>query len=202
MEPLYTAKYHEDPEAMLAALMPLDWLKVREARMEYFMSDVLRSYSYGKDQHAKAYESKPFTPEVQAVLDKLNAPQPVPHCPMCFGSGRHEIGECSCVTACDYNVCFLNRYDDHWNQLGWHSDDSPTMDTEHPIAVVSFGAEREIWWREIGFKGTIPKEQRQLLKSGSLFVMPAHFQEHYQHRIPKNDRACSVRVSLTFRRYK
>ena len=36
-----------------------------------------------------------------------------------------------------YNVCFLNRYDDQRNHLGWHADDSPEMDHDHPIAVVS-----------------------------------------------------------------
>lgn len=100
-----------------------------------------------------------------------------------------------------FNVCFLNRYDDHRNQLGWHADDTPGMLHEHPIAVVSLGAAREIWWRPIGQTGVVPADQRQLLEDGSLFMMPAGFQRTHQHRIPKHDRPCGPRASLTFRRY-
>jgi alkylated DNA repair dioxygenase AlkB len=101
----------------------------------------------------------------------------------------------------EYNVCFLNRYDDAHKQLGWHSDDSPGMLHEHPIAVVSFGEPRDIWWRPKDFKGVIPEEWRQRLGNGSVFVMPPGFQLTHQHRIPKGDREMGCRVSLTFRRY-
>jgi alkylated DNA repair dioxygenase AlkB len=75
------------------------------------------------------------------------------------------------------------------------------MDSAHPIAVVSFGCEREIWWRKIGEKGVVPPENRQLLRHGSLFVMPAGFQDLYEHRIPKSPGTTHTRISLTFRRY-
>ena len=73
------------------------------------------------------------------------------------------------------------------------------MDLDHPIAVVSLGAEREIWWKDKHFKGTIPQENRQLLKNGSLFIMPAGFQNDHLHKIPRCDRPCGIRISLTFR---
>ncbi len=99
----------------------------------------------------------------------------------------------------EFNVCFLNRYDGARNHLGWHSDDSPGMNHEHPIAVISFGEAREIWWREIGHTGVIPEENRQVLESGSLFLMPVGFQLAYQHKIPKGSHPMGPRVSLTFR---
>ncbi len=159
-------------------LLNLNWEEVTEARKEYFMSEVPLSYTYGKGVGIRTYTSSPFTNTVFGIMNILN----------------YE-------TASAYNVCFLNRYDGQKQHLGWHSDDSPTMDKTHPIAVVSFGAEREIWWRPIGFTGVIPKENRQLLEHGSLFVMPSGFQELYQHRIPKSDRECRTRISLTFRKY-
>jgi hypothetical protein len=52
------------------------------------------------------------------------------------------------------------------------------------------------------FKGTIPNEWRQLLGDGSLFIMPAGMQDSHKHKIPKHDRDCGPRVSLTFRCWK
>jgi len=177
MEPTYIKDYaHPD---IIHPLIELNWLSVTEARKEYFMSDVPRSYYYGNGIGRRRYESNPYSILVQDLQSHMN----------------QEF-------ACEYNVCFLNRYDDQHNQLGWHADDSPEMNPEHPIAVISFGAEREIWVRPNGHKGQIPHEWRQRLGNGSLFVMPAGFQATHQHRIPKSDRACGIRISLTFRNYK
>lgn len=168
------------PDAVLYRLMrDLRWLEVTPARKEYFMSDLPRSYSYKAYgvEGKREYHSSPYTDPVEAIRRALNDP-------------GHA-----------YNVCFLNRYDTQHNQLGWHADDSPEMDHDHPIAVVSFGAEREIWWKPKDFKGEVPAGWRRWLGHGSVFVMPAGFQRDYYHRIPKCDRACGARVSLTFRRY-
>ena len=105
-----------------------------------------------------------------------------------------------------------------------------------PIAVVSFGAEREIWLKDKrGFKciecdsGWVqsarphapihcafcngkgftaappnakqPMDQRVLLQTNSLFIMPIGYQDNYLHRIPKHDRPCGWRISLTFRSF-
>lgn len=164
-------------DAALAELMGLDWLTVTEARKEYFMSDVPRSYAYKTYDGTRDYRSSPFVERVERLRLYLNGP------------------------GLNYNVCFLNRYDTQHNQLGWHADDSPEMDHEHPIAVVSLGAEREIWWKEKAFKGEVPPENRRRLAHGSLFVMPPGFQLTHLHRIPKADRAVGTRISLTFRRY-
>lgn len=178
MTPSYFKEFSKfAPVDALAQLLALPWLAVTPARKEYFMSDVPRKYTYGRDEFARTYESNPFSDLVHRYRLVLNVP------------GVH------------YNVCFLNRYDEQRNQLGWHADDSPEMDHDHPIAVVSFGAEREIWWRKKDEGGVVPAAQRQVLHHGSLFVMPAGFQQTHQHRIPKADRAVGVRVSLTFRRY-
>jgi alkylated DNA repair dioxygenase AlkB len=101
----------------------------------------------------------------------------------------------------DLDICFLNLYLDQHKALGWHSDDSHTIDQTQPIAVVSFGAEREIWVKPKGYKGNIMDDWKQPLANGSLFIMPEGFQDDYLHKIPKNDRECGARVSLTFRKY-
>ena len=155
----------------------VDWGTYTDARDECFMAHEALEYTYGAGNGVRTYKSVPFKPWVLEILTDLNS----------WGS--------------TYNVCFLNRYENEKQHLGWHSDDSPGMSRNHPIAVVSFGQEREIWWRKIGQTGLIPPEQRQLLAHGSIFVMPAGFQLTHQHRIPKGDRKMGVRVSLTFRHY-
>jgi alkylated DNA repair dioxygenase AlkB len=128
MKPFYKRNYSDGDTTVdrniYTHLLNLDWLSVTEARLEYFMSDKPRSYIYGKPPHDREYFSSTYTEEVLKVQQLLNS----------------KLGT-------DYNVCFLNRYNTQRHQLGWHADDSPTMDKEHPIAVISFGAEREIWWK-------------------------------------------------------
>lgn len=187
MTPLYRPPTPDTPFAddlLKHLLEDLTWLEVTPARKEYFMSTKPRSYAYkvrdDSGSRLRDYHSAPYTPlvrEYRLLLNAMTGP------------------------TADYNVCFLNRYDDPRNHLGWHADDSPEMDHDHPIAVLSLGAEREIWWKPKDYKGAIPTQWRQKLEHGSLFTMPAGFQREHLHRIPKCDHACGVRVSLTFRRY-
>ncbi len=179
MRPIYIQTYIPTfTENIFTHLLnELQWLEETEARKEYFMSDEQLSYQYGKQN--RTYSSLPFSKPVRDMMMFLN----------------NEFN-------CNYNVCFLNRYDNYKKALGWHADNSPEMNSKHDICVISFGAEREIWWKEQSYKGDIPKENRQLLHNGSLFIMPAGFQEIFFHKIPKSDKQdCGIRISLTFRNY-
>lgn len=164
------------------------WIQVTDARLECFMSATPVTYTYGEGRGVRMYTPVPYSGLVLSIQLQLN---------------RDDIGglDGAMRDVFRYNVCFLNRYDNATMQLGWHSDDSPGMDHEHPIAVVSFGQPREIWWREMGQTGVIPADQRQLLEHGSIFVMPAGMQRTHRHRIPKGDKPMSTRVSLTYRHY-
>ena len=183
MKPLYLQNYLENPNELYNALLSLDWLNVTEARREYFMSLTPRNYTYGKGVGQREYQSNPFSESIKKILDKLNDSFNL------FGDNVYRNDK--------YNVCFLNRYDAGKNQLGWHRDD-----VDGTIAVISLGAEREIWWKLQEEKGVVPFENRQKLASGSLFIMPAGFQGKYFHKIPRSDRECGTRISLTFREYR
>lgn len=150
------------------------WLSRTSARRECFMALRPSSYTYGSGGGIRTYESIEMAPWVFDVMMAIGA---------------------------SYNVCFLNRYDTELDALGWHADDSEGTDPDHPIAVVSIGESREIWWRAKGESGVVPFDQRQMLESGSLFVMPAGFQRTHEHRIPKGSRSMGCRVSLTFRKF-
>lgn len=157
-------------------LLELNWLEVKDARKELFMSDIPRIYKYGNMDYE--YKSIPFSNAVYTHLMELNI-----------------------FAGYNLNVCFLNRYDNQNNALGWHSDDSEEIDQSQPIVVISYGAEREIWWKEKDYKGVIPNQNKKLLEHGSIFIMPSGFQDKYYHKIPKNDKPCETRISLTFRRF-
>lgn len=158
-------------------LKALQWDQRTEARKELFMSDPQRTYVYGKGENARTYTSIPYQDDVLQILNLVN------------------------LRGWNFNAVFLNRYDTEHNQLGWHADDSPGQDFDHPIGVVSLGAEREIWWRPNGQTGVVPPEQRQLLEHGSLFLMPPGFQQTHQHRVPKCGKPTDCRISLTLRKF-
>jgi alkylated DNA repair dioxygenase AlkB len=154
------------------------WDEATPTRKEAFMSLEAMTYTYGEGMGVRTYESQPFHPDVKKIMDNLNN------------------------TGFEANVCFLNCYVNEKQHLGWHSDDSPEIDQNYGISVVSFGAERKIYFKEKGFKGELPETQKISLNNGSLFHMPAGFQEKFLHKIPKHDSPCDPRVSLTFRKFK
>lgn len=187
MKPSYIPAVFDDI-SLDEVLDSTPWIQVTDARLECFMSTTTATYTYGEGRGARTYVPVPYTEVATRVQEVLNVQVSLVLDEHPRRSGR-------------FNVCFLNRYDNAAMQLGWHSDDSPGMDHYHPIGVVSFGQAREIWWREKGQTGIIPADQRQLLKHGSLFVMPAGMQRTHQHRIPKGDKPMATRVSLTYRHY-
>jgi alkylated DNA repair dioxygenase AlkB len=102
------------------------------------------------------------------------------------------------LTASTFEVCFLNRYLNQSDHLGWHADDSPEMDDARPIGIVSLGVEREIWFAPKGKASGVTKVK---LEHGSLCVMAEGMQDAWMHRIPKASFQCGERISLTFRGY-
>lgn len=131
------------------------------------------SYTYGVPPYAREYEPHPWLPTVSVMALILS-----------------EV----------YNFvpdgCFINGYENSRDHLGWHADDSDSIDDGRPIAIFSLGAEREIWFRPKQPDGQVYKF---LLESGSLMMMNAGMQDTHQHRIPKASREVGPRISLTFR---
>ena len=153
------------------------WVNRDAPRDECFMSKDSASYTYGKG-YTRTYLSVPLDKNVESIMLEINR-----------------------MFKSEYNVCFLNWYKDGHQHLGWHSDDSVEMDINHPIAVVSFGATRDIWVKEKSYKGVIPEKDKYPLNDGSIFIMPTGYQKEHLHKIPKSDRVCGGRISLTFRKF-
>jgi alkylated DNA repair dioxygenase AlkB len=114
-----------------------------------------------------------------------------------------------------FEGCFINGYENGRDHLGWHADDSPYIDHTKPIAIVTFGAEREIWFRKNkeplsdpiydGFLAEFttpqpdPVVEKLVLEHGSLCLMAPGMQQTHQHRIPKASSEKGPRISLTYR---
>lgn len=152
----------------------LAWVKMGNTpRLEYYANLHNEPYTYGSGMGVRTYPLQPWDNEIENIRKKL----------------LDEAG-------IDYDVCFLNRYVNQSDSLGWHADDSPEMDGKKPIAIVSFGVEREIWFRPYANPNDITKLK---LGHGSLCLMHAGMQKLFQHRIPKASFACGERISMTYR---
>lgn len=158
----------------------LDWEHRPDApRSEYYCNDFPEPYAYGRGRGRRLYEPRPWHPVIRKIRERLEA-----------------------LTGTKFEVCFLNRYHDQSDQLGWHADDSPEMDDARPIASISLGVERDIMFRltDPRTKDELPVE-RLKLGHGSACLMSPGMQDVWQHRIPKAGFQCGERISLTFRGY-
>lgn len=165
----------------------LPWEKREGApRREAWFNPYGEPYTYGQGEHARTYQANglPRHPKdcnasfhIRCVMNALNA--------------KFES---------QYDCCFVNGYENGRQHLGWHSDDSPEMDMDHPIATVSLGAAREIWFRPKERDANLEPE-KLMLANGSVAIMAAGMQRDWQHRIPKSSVAdCGPRISLTYRK--
>lgn len=175
----YRPGFVQNPGEAFAALWEgLPWEhRPGTPRREFYANDANVPYTYGRGEGIRTYMPQPLHEVALAI--------------------RHDLER---VTAARFEVCFINGYSNGSDFLGWHADDSPEMDDARPIAIVSLGAEREIWFRAKALQG--PEQVEKLkLGAGSLCMMAPGMQDLYQHRIPKAGFVCGPRISLTFRGY-
>lgn len=176
---VYKEDFSANTEGVFESLLKdTPWINKGGApRDECFMSlDPSKTYSYNSGPAKREYSPSWMSFEVLSLMEKLN----------------NEL-------KLKFNVCVLNYYKSEKEWLGWHADDSPEQDLNHPIAVISFGAIREIWVKPFSLKGLVPEENKFRLKPGSLFLMPGGFQDEHVHKIPKPGHKCGPRISLTYR---
>lgn len=188
VQPLYIANFVKcGPDLTDQLWVDLPWEQRETARREVFYNSRGTDYTYGSGKGQRTYTPVPedHPSPAGALVDWVKAKVSLKLFPDFETPGFTT----------PFEACFINGYEGKLNSLGWHADDSPTINHDHPIAIVSFGAVREIWYREKN-DGLI---FMQKLGHGSLFVMPPGFQQTHEHRIPKADREVGPRISLTFR---
>lgn len=156
------------------------WEQRDAPRAEAYYADRDVPYTYGRGAGERTYHPNTVWAEPIAAV-------------------RRAVEE---ICGCAFALLFCNRYEDARQHLGWHADDGVIIDHSRPIAVVSFGAARAIDFRPRPDRveaGADTPVTRLVLEPGSLLVMKAGMQQTHQHRIPKCDRVCGPRISLTFR---
>lgn len=175
----YIKEFVPDPEQAFERLKnELSWVRREQTpRSEYYYNKANVPYTYGRGRGIREYLPQPSHDVINELIMKLE-------------------------TYAHFEVCFLNRYHNQSDQLGWHSDNSPEMDDARPIAIISLGIEREIWFsKKDANEKPIGEIEKVKLASGSLCLMPAGMQDTHLHRIPKAGFECGERISLTFRGY-
>lgn len=154
----------------------LDWVRIdKTPRSEYYSNDFGVPYAYGSGGFSRSYDAQPWHPEMLRLRRLLKQ-----------------------LTSNEYEVCFLNYYHDQSDHLGWHADNSPEMDDGRPIAIISLGVERDIWFAPMG---QLETKEVLRLENGSCALMLPGMQDTHMHRIPKAGFMCGERISLTFRGY-
>jgi alkylated DNA repair dioxygenase AlkB len=160
----------------------IEWDERTPARREAFYSSVGKDYTYGTGEFARTYSPRSMHDDVNLIhLSNKSY--------LAYTEANFK----------PFELCFLNRYENEKQQLGWHADDDTAIDHSRPIAVISLGAEREIYVKPIGGKDS--EKEKIRLAHGSLLLMLPGMQHTHVHRIPKNDRPCGPRISLTYRGY-
>ena len=160
----------------------LEWERRPDApRCEYYCNDNPVDYQYGSGRGVRTYSPRKYSVDILYIRNIVE------------GLSHEVFGK-----NYNFDVCFLNRYLDQTDRLGWHADDSPEMDDDSPIAIVSLGVERDIMFKE----NANPENKVTIrLGHGSVCFMKPGMQDTHQHQIPKAGFQCGERISLTFRHY-
>jgi len=95
----------------------------------------------------------------------------------------------------NFNSALINLYRDGSDSMGLHADNEPELGDQPTIASISYGAEREIVFKE----NTGPRKMRILLPHGSLLLMTGKLQHHWKHEIRKTKKPLISRLNFTFR---
>lgn len=179
--PIYVPNAVENPSETFTHLWHnLPWEQRDAPRLEVFYSDKGEPYDYGEGRGLRRYFPKTVWDE---VVKSIQAD----------AESRYGV---------KFAACFINGYEDQHKHLGWHADDSPSIDHSRPILVYSFGAARELWFKPMPNRvpaGEVAEVVKVMLEPGSMLEMPAGMQHMDLHRIPKHSAACGPRISLTFR---
>ena len=99
----------------------------------------------------------------------------------------------------EFNGCLVNLYRNGNDSMGWHSDNEKELDEYSCIASLSFGSTRDLIFRK---RSTKTHRRNLSLANGDLLIMEPPCQTYWEHSIPKRSRVSSLRINLTFRKYK
>ena len=98
-------------------------------------------------------------------------------------------------TRYSFNAVLATLYRNGLDSVDWHADDERELGEDPVIASLSLGATRQF-----EFKAKDDEAIHSIdLAHGEWVIMPAGFQQHWQHRIPAQPEVLTPRINLTFR---
>jgi alkylated DNA repair dioxygenase AlkB len=95
-----------------------------------------------------------------------------------------------------FTTALLNYYRNEKDSMGWHRDNEKELGPKPVIGSVSFGATREFQLRHYYEKNLRTSVE---LNHGSFLLMKNETQHHWEHAIPKKNKALDERINITFR---
>lgn len=104
-----------------------------------------------------------------------------------------------------FNSLLINAYRDQHDSVAWHADDEPELGVRPVVASLSLGASRsfQLKSKPRAYAQTEWYKGRRALNlelhDGDLLIMGPGVQEHWLHAVPKQSKACGLRLNLTFR---
>lgn len=101
-----------------------------------------------------------------------------------------------------FNSVLINYYRDGEDKMGWHADNEPELGPNPVVACVSLGAQRDLQFRRKKSSTSVAPSSaiNVSLTNGSLLLMKAGMQRHFEHQIPARKSVDEGRISLTFRK--
>lgn len=163
-----------------------------QEKMCYFSKDWNNRYTRWEASNYDDYLLN-IQSKIQSIIDKLS----------------DEIGD---LKRANINSCLINKYRNNHDSIKPHRDNNISFGNNPTIIGLSLGSSRyininRIIYDENKLGEIVPDKLNQnlnlkfLLEDNSVFIMAGASQKYYSHEIPKEDRDCKLRYSLTFREY-
>lgn len=102
----------------------------------------------------------------------------------------------------NYNFVLVNRYADGRDHVGEHRDSKKNLDPTSPIASVSFGASRDLYFKHSDWRRGDKSEPlvNLTMEDGMLLLMNPPTNEFWYHALPTRMKCKEPRINLTFRK--
>jgi alkylated DNA repair dioxygenase AlkB len=95
-----------------------------------------------------------------------------------------------------FNAVGMNLYRDERDSVAWHSDTNENLIADPVVAIVSFGAARQMQIRpKIPPRHAVSYD----LEPGSVVLMTGEAQNFFEHCVPKVSQPLDTRASVVFR---
>ena len=116
-----------------------------------------------------------------------------------FGSIKSIMDQINQKFGCKMNSVLVSCYASGIVNTGLHKDDEKSLDPNQPICVLSIGAIRQVEWVAVDKPSKYAADLTINPADSSLYIMKAGCQDDFLHRVRRDKRVKSWRISLSFR---